>query len=293
VKTPVDIIPNLQGAIMSDTSFTKANPSPRITGILPIGWTALALLRIAFLLGAQTLAAGILQSWRAALPWWPFSILFANAFCLGIMVHRTRKKEGSFWAIQRQPFREAILPNRILAFLVRRFPQIRIPRLAVEEGLFLLMLLLLGVPAILFQEWLKGMVPVLQATPMAGELPAAAVAVLTLLLPVSQGFVEFPWFYGFILPEMEATLASSGGRSRWSAGIQALLITLAVFLLQISLLPPVFDPSFMLWQALAMFPLLALIGVSLRLSPRWMPWINILHALMALNLVAQYWGMVL
>jgi hypothetical protein len=277
---------------MSSASFNNSNLSSQIAYIRPIRWTALALLRIAFLLGAQTLTAGILQSWRAALPWWPFSILFANACCLGIMILGTRINGLSFWPIQRKPFREAILPDRIMAFLERRFPQIRISRLAVEGGLFLMTLLILGVPAILFQEWLKGMAPVLRATPMVGELPAAAVGVLTLLLPLSQGFVEFPWFYGFILPGMEAALASSGGRSRRSAGIQALLITLAVFLLQVSLLPPVFDPSYMLWQALAMLPLLALIGVSLRLSPRWMPWINILHALMALNLVTQYWRLV-
>jgi hypothetical protein len=277
---------------MSSDSFRNPNCSSHSAEIHPIGWTALALLRIVFLLAAQIVAAGILRSWRAALPWWPFSILLANACCLGIMIHQTRINGLSFWSIQRNPFREAVLSDRIMPFLVRRFPQTRISRHAVEGGLFLPALLLLGVPAILFQEWLKGMVPVLQANPMAGELPATAVAVLTLLLPVSQGFVEFPWFYGFIRPGMEAALASSGGRTRRSAGIQALLITLAVFLLQISLLPPVLDPSYMFWQAIGLLPLLALIGVFLRLSPRWMPWINILHGLMALNLISQYWRMV-
>jgi hypothetical protein len=277
---------------MSSASFNNPNLSPQNTDIRPIGWTALALLRIVFLLGAQTATAGILHSWRAALPWWPFSILLANACCLGMMIHWTRIKGTSFWSIQRQPFREAILTDRIMPFLVRAFPQIRFRRPAVEGGLFGLALLLLGVPAILFQEWLKVSVPVLEATPMAGELPVAAVAVLTLLLPISQGFVEFPWFYGFIFPGLEAALASPGKKSRRSAGAQALLITLAVFLLQISMLPPVFDPSYMLFQALALLPLLALIGVLLRLSPRWMPWINILHGLMALNLVAQYWRMI-
>ena len=277
---------------MSAIFSRNPNLSSRTPGIRPIGWTALALARILFLLGAQASAAGLLRSWRAALPWWPISILFANACCLAIMVYWTRKNGLSFWTIQRQPFPESILSDRILPLLARLFPQIRNRRPDVEAGLFFSTCLLLGIPAILFQEGLKGMVPVLQSTPMAGGLPAAAVIVLAFLLPVSQGFVEFPWFYGFILPGMETALVSPGGISRRSAAIRALLITLAVFLLQISLLPPVLDPPYMFWQALSLLPLLALVGVSLRLSPRWMPWINILHALMALTLVAEYWRMV-
>jgi hypothetical protein len=272
-------------------AFDLLHPAPRKRSLRPAGWIALALLRILFLLGAQAVAAGILKSWQAALPWWPFAVIFANVCCLGIMILWTRTAGTSFGSIQRQPFRETILVDRILSILARRIPQIQSLRPAVAGGLLVLTLLLLGVPAILFQEGLKGMVPVLSAYPMAGELPVPAVAALTLLLPFSQGFVEFPWFYGFILPGLETALASSGGRSRWTAGIWSLLITLACFLLQISLLPPVFDPSYMLWQALALLPLLTLIGVCLRLSPRWMPWINILHGLMALNLVSQYWGM--
>ncbi|MFN2297238.1 MAG: hypothetical protein ACK2UB_00210, partial [Anaerolineales bacterium] len=271
--------------------FDLLHPAPRIRPLRPAGWIGLALFRILFLLGAQAAAAGILKSWQAALPWWPFAIIFANVCCLGIMILWTRMAGTSFGSIQHQPFRETILVDRILSILSRRIPQIQGLRPAVDGGLFVLTLLLLGVPAILFQEGLKGMVPVLSAYPMAGELPVPAVAALTLLLPVSQGLVEFPWFYGFILPGLESALSSSDGRPRRAAGFWALLIMLAVFLLQISLLPPVFDPSFMLWQALALLPLLTLIGVCLRLSPRWMPWINILHALMALNLVFQYWEM--
>lgn len=272
-------------------AFDHLLPAPRIRSPRPAGWIALALLRILFLLGAQAVAAGILKSWQAALPWWPFAVIFADGFCLGIMIHRSRTAGMSFWSIERQPFQETILVDRIMPILTRRFPQIQDLRPAVEGGLFVLTLLLFGIPAILFQEGLKGMVPVLSAYPMAGGLPVPAATALTLLLPVSQGFIEFPWFYGFILPGLESALASTDGRSRQAAVYQALLITLAVFLLQISLLPPVFDPSFMIWRALALLPLLTLIGVCLRLSPRWMPWINILHALMALNLVSQYRGM--
>jgi hypothetical protein len=208
------------------------------------------------------------------------------------MIFYPRTAGTSFRSIQRQPFRESILADRIVPALARRFPRIRDRRTSVAGGLFALTILLLGIPAILFQEWLKGAVPALRAIPMAGALPVTAVAALTLLLPISQGLVEFPWFYGFILPGLEAALASSGKASRFAAGVVALPVVLAVFLLQIALLPPVCDPPFMLWQALAMLPLLTLIGACIRLAPRWMPWINILHAMMALNLVFQYWGTV-
>jgi hypothetical protein len=274
------------------TSPSSSDPrlSTPIPALHPAGWTALALLRIVLLAAAQAAAAGILRSRSAALPWWPFSILFANACCLVIMIRWTRTHGSSFRSLQLRPFGDAILSERILLFLARSFPRIRIGRAAVEGGLFLAVLVLLGLPAILFQEWINAAVPALRAAPMAGELPAAAAALL-LLLPVSQGLVEFPWFYGFILPGMENAIANGGARSRRSAGVLALLITLAVFLLQIALLPPVFEPAYMLWQALAMLPLPALVGVALRLVPRWMPWINILHALMALNLAAQFWRM--
>ncbi|MBN1440303.1 MAG: hypothetical protein JW929_12925 [Anaerolineales bacterium] len=291
-ETPSFPNATLRGGGLPEGNAANPNPPPHGSGIHPFGWTALALVRIVFLLAAQICTAGLFQSWQAAIPWWPFSIVFANLCCLGIMIRWTRLNGVPFWRIQRQPFPEPGISGRILPFLRRRFPRLGIVRLAVEGGLFLAALLLFGVPAFVFQEWMRSANPVLQAVPMAGELPTSALIVLTALLPLSQGLIEFPWFFGFIMPGAENALSPSGRPNKRPAAVGAWLIALAVFLLQVSLLPPVFDPAYILLQASAMFPLLALIGVILRLSPRWMPWINVLHALMALNLVSQYWSMV-
>jgi hypothetical protein len=237
--------------------------------------------------------AALLHSWREALPWWPFSILFANILCLGIMIRRTRAEGSPFHSILLRPFPTEPISNRILPSLGIRIPETRFGRTAIEIGLFLLVFLTLGLPAMAFQEGLKAAVPVLNATPISGPLPPIAVAVLTPLLPLSQGFVEFPWFYGFIFPKMESSLVYSYKAARRTAWVRAWIPVLSVFLLQISLLPPVFDPAYMIWQALSLFPLLALIGITLRCSPHWMPWINLLHGGMALNLILQYWRLAL
>jgi hypothetical protein len=155
--------------------------------------------------------------------------------------------------------------------------------------LFIVMLLLLGLPAIALNEFMSQNIPVLRDTSTIGILPDWALYLMIVLLPLAQAFVEFPWFYGYIYPRLETHFETDGGNRRMVASIKALSITLAFFVLQAALIPLIINPAYIFWRAVASVPLLLIIGIVIRLVPRFMPGTNVVHALMAINVVLQYW----
>jgi hypothetical protein len=88
---------------------------------------------------------------------------------------------------------------------------------------------------------------------------------------------------------LETHFETDSGNRRMVASIKALSITSAFFVLQAALVPLIINPAYIFWRAVAFVPLLLSIGIMIRLVPRFMPGANIVHALMAINVVLQYW----
>lgn len=250
--------------------------------------TSLLFARTVFFVSFQLLVA-LLLSWNEAIPWWPLSMIATNAVCLVILIMLLRKEKKAFSSIQLMPFGSFLPLGKAAEFLNGRFTQNRLMNVILDIVLFVMLLAFLGVPAIALNEFLNESIPVLRVTNITGMLPNWALYLMIVLLPLTQALVEFPWFYGYVYPRLEAYFEAKDGNRRMVASAKALAITLAFFGLQVVLVPPVIDPAYIMWRAISFVPLLLVIGITVRLAPRFMPGINAMHALMAVKLVLDYW----
>lgn len=250
--------------------------------------TALLFIRIFFIVTFQLLFV-LALSWDKSIPWWPFSMIATEALCLAILIMLLKKEERPFTSIQLTPF-ETFLPlGKVTDFLNRKSPKNRLLSFLMDILILIILLLLLGVPAIVLNEFLSENIPVLRDTDTIGVLPNWALCLMIVLLPLTQACVEFPWLYGYIYPRLEAYFEGDSGNPRVVASIKALLIVLIFFVLQAALIPLILNPEYIMWRAIAFMPLLLVIGIVIRLFPRFMLGANVLHALMALNVVLEYW----
>lgn len=231
----------------------------------------------------------LLLSWDEARPWWPFSMIATETACLIILMTLLKKERKAFSSIQLTPFESSLALGKITGFLNGKLSENRFVNILLDILLFVTLLLLFGFPAIMLNGFLSESIPVLRDTDTVGVLPNWALYLMIALLPLAQAFVEFPWFYGYIYPRLEAYFEKGSGNRRAVASIKALFIILVFFVLQAALIPLTLNPEFIMWRAIAFIPLLSVIGIVIRLVPRFMPGVNVLHALMALNVVLEYW----
>jgi hypothetical protein len=223
------------------------------------------------------------------MPWWPFSMIATEAVCLAMLIMLLRKEKRPFATVQLSPFDTPLTLGRITGFLNRKSLNNRLVSLLIDFLIFIILLLLLGIPAIVLNGLMNQNISVLRDTDIIGILPDWALYLMVMLLPLAQALVEFPWFYGYIYPRLETHFETSRGNRRMVASLKALSITLAFFVLQAALIPLILNPAYIFWRAVAFVPLLLIIGITIRLVPRFMPGANIVHALMAINVVFQYW----
>ncbi len=248
---------------------------------------SLLVIRVVLVIGFQFLFALILTC-DAAVPWWPFSMVATEAVCLVILIVLLRNEGKTFASIQFKPF-ETLLPGRVSELLNRRSSESRVKAILVDVLLFVVLLALLGFPAIMLNGYISESVPVLRDTQTIGALPVWVLYVLIVLLPLGQAVVEFPFYYGYVYPRLESFFEGERGNLRLAASAKALSIVLAFFVLQSVLIPVILNPGYIMWRAAAMAPLLLAIGIVIRLVPRFMPGINVVHALMAISVVLAYW----
>jgi hypothetical protein len=250
--------------------------------------TALLFIRIVIIVSFQ-LPFVLALSWDKSMPWWPFSMIATEVVCLAILIMLLKKEERPFASIQLAPFETSLPLGKVTDFLNRKSPKNRLVSFLMDTLIFIMLLLLFGVPAIVLNEFMSQNISVLRDTNTIGILPDWALYLMIVLLPPAQAFVEFPWFYGYIYPRLETHFETDSGNRRMVASIKALSITLAFFVLQAALIPLIINPAFIFWRAVAFVPLLLIIGIVIRLVPRFILEANIVHALMAINVVLQYW----
>ncbi len=248
----------------------------------------LLFIRIALIVLFQLFCILII-SWDEAIPWWPFSMIATEATCLIILIVLLKKENKTFYSIHLAPF-ETLLPlGKISKYLNKKHTKNLFNNIIIDIVLFIILILVLGLPAIGLNELIKENIHILNDTQTIGTLPKGALYIMIVLLPISQAFIEFPWYYGYIYPRIENYFVIKGKNTRIISSIKALSIVLVFFVLQMSLIPLIFDVSYIIWSMLSFVPLLFVIAFVIRLVPRYMLGVNILHALMAIKVVIEFW----
>lgn len=248
---------------------------------------AIMLTRLLFIVIAQVALALLLGSWSATFPWWPFQMIAANLVCIPILWKMTRRDDLSPGDVYLRPFGAAPLGGTLGRWLgPRRFEH---PAIAVlrDVGLFLGLLLALGLPAIAAARLIESQLPAVFEVARHESLPRWAVLSITILLPLTMPLAEVPWYFGYFLPKLERLGEASGERIPW---LGALVTTTAVYSAQHCFQPFVFDAGFLGLRAVMLLPLLVVVASIVRVAPRFMPYILVLHALMAAEVVARYWS---
>lgn len=103
--------------------------------------------------------------------------------------------------------------------------------------------------------------------------------VLGFFWAISQGLVELPFYFAYLMPQLETKLNNG-----WKAWL------LASFFLafQHTTLPLIFDVRFMFWRLGMFLPFAFFVGLCLKLRPRLFPYLMIIHALMDIGAVAVF-----
>jgi len=255
----------------------------------PMRMICLLSLRIILIVLFQLIIV-IFSSWDGAVPWWPFAMIATEIVCLFILVFELKRENVPFSSIQLRPFESTLPLGRLSQLMAPKPAESRLRSMLQDLLLFCVLLLLLGVPAIVLNGFLYENIPVLQDTATMGVLPQWALYLMLGLLPIFQALVEFPWFYGYIYPRLEGYFEAGEERRKLQASAKALSIVLTFFILQSVLIPLILDPGFVFWRAIAILPLFLVIGIVVRLVPRFMPGLNLLHALMAFNVFVGFWN---
>jgi len=235
------------------------------------------------------LLLALVLSREKAMPWWPFSLIATETLCFVILILLLKKENKPFRSIQLLPFETSLPLGKISYFLNKKPSKNNITNFIKDAVLFIVLLLILGVPAIMLNGFINQNIPILRDTKIIGILPGWAPWLMIVLLPMAQALIEFPWFYGYLYPRLETYFEKNSGKRRIIASIIALSICLAFFIIQAALVPLILNPYYTLWRAISFVPLLLVIGIIIRLVPRFMIGANILHAVLAINVVLQYW----
>ena len=204
-------------------------------------------------------ALGLPNAWHEAPRWWPFAAAFTNLVSIFLLVRLFRAEGRRYWDLlrfSRQTLGEDLL--WLLGALVIGLPVAAAPMTPLAAALF-------GDANIPVQMMFR---------PMPAWALAAAI-----LFPLTIGFAELPTYFGYVMPRL-TTLLKNG----WAAWLLAALL----LGLQHCFLPFIADGRFLLWRAGMYLPFALFVGLVLKLRPRMMPYMAIIHALMDFSALAVY-----
>jgi hypothetical protein len=201
------------------------------------------------------LISGNEQPWEQSITWWIFGVALANTVCLLVVTRLFRKEGINYW--------------RLVGFTRGKTLKDALTTL----GLFILAGPIGYFPNIIFGGLLFGdaMIP---ARMMFRTLPMTAAIVGAILFPVTQGLIELPTYFIYIMPRIEAIT-----RKKWLA------IAVASFFLafQHIAVPLIFNYRFILWRLIMFLPFAFLMGIIIHWRPRLIPYLMIGHVLIDLS----------
>jgi hypothetical protein len=105
---------------------------------------------------------------------------------------------------------------------------------------------------------------------MFRALPLWAILPTLVLFPLTIALAEIPTYFGYVMPRLEKQVGAWLAVSLSAMALAAQHVTL----------PLVFDVRFILWRLLMFIPFALLLGIALRLRPRLLPYLVIVHGLL-------------
>ncbi|MCE7984525.1 MAG: hypothetical protein DYG89_25405 [Caldilinea sp. CFX5] len=219
-------------------------------------------------LGIQALFAfgfylgGAPQAWEVGAAWWPLGVTLVNLICLAAMVLLVRNEGGNYWTIfriQRGPMKSDLMALAVILLITG--PVSYLPNILLGNALF-------GD----VQQTL---------TLLVRPLPMWAAVVGVLFFPITQGLVELPLYFRYVLPRLQ--------RQGVYAGLAVALSALMLGL-QHATMPFLFDSRFILWRGLMFLPFAFLVAIVLAWRPRLLPYLAIVHVLLDLAFAAMLLG---
>jgi hypothetical protein len=224
------------------------------------------IIRSIFFLAFQTAIAlvffigGTSDSWTASAGWWPFSIIVTDLACLALLIRFYRQEGKCFWDVFR---------------IERQFIK--------QDLLFMLGFLVIGgplgyLPNLLSAQWLFGD-PQIALDLLVRPLPAWAAITSVALFPLLQGLVEIPTYMLYVMQRLE-----SNGMRTWLA------VALASFFLsaQHVFAPFLPDGRFITYHLVMFLPFAVLIAIVMRIRPRLMPYMAVVHVLMDMSVAVMF-----
>ena len=221
-----------------------------------------SLLFLAFqvLIALVFLVGGTSDSWNTSAAWWPFAIIFTDLICLALLIRFYRQESKCFWDVFRIEC-QFVKPDLLfmLGFLV----------IAVPLGYL---------PNILSARWLFSD-PQIALDLLVRPLPAWVAIASFALFPLLQGMVEIPTYMLYAMPRLEAQ-----GLRSWLA------IALASFFLSAQHIFAPFLPNgrFIIYRLVMFLPFAVLITLVMRVRPRLMPYIAVVHVLMDMSVAVMF-----
>lgn len=221
--------------------------------------------RTGLFLGVQALFAlrfyvgGTAPAWDASANWWPLSVTLVNGVCLAAMSYLLPREGELYWTFFRikRPYIKADL-LALVVILVIAVPVSYLPNVLLATALF---------------GDAQGALDLLMR-----PLPFWAAMLSVVLFPVTQGLVELPLYFLYVMPRLYRQGVSHAG---------ALTLAAIMLSLQHVAIPFLFDQRFITWRALMFLPFAFLVGVVLQWRPRLLPYLAIVHVLMDLAAAAM------
>ena len=228
-------------------------------------WVALPL-RTALFIGFQSIFAlvfllvGNQDPWTSGAAWWPFSVIGTNGITMLVLI-RYFKSQGrryrDIFMIKKEQVKQDI--GSMILILLLLLPVAFLPNVISAQLLFGDQLTAVGM---LFQP-----------------LPLWAIVISMVIFPITQGLAEIPLYMSCCMPELE---------KRLRAPFIALLLPVLFLGAQHIAVPLLFDSRFILWRLVMYMPFALLVGIVIRLKPRLLPYLVVLHVLMDISASVMY-----
>ncbi len=244
--------PNTMESIQ--TSITQGILKPR-TPYLMLGLRLVLFIFFQTIFALVFLVAGKEQPWENSIGLWLFGVTLTNIVTLVIVMKLLQREGVRYW--QLVGFTRGKVLTDVLTTL----------------GLFLLAGPIGYFPNIIFGNILFGdaMIP---AKMMFRELPMATAIAGAILFPVTQGLIELPTYFIYIMPRIEAIR-----NNKW----QAVALASLFLAIQHIAVPLIFDLRFISWRLLMFLPFAFFMGIIIHWRPRLIPYLMIGHILIDLS----------
>jgi hypothetical protein len=235
------------------------------TGLSLSPWVTLPLRTILFMAFQSIFALvfllrGSIDLWTSGAAWWPFAVIGTNGITILVLI-RYFKSQGTryrdLFRIQKEQVKQDI--GSMILILLILLPVAFLPNIISAQLLFGDQLTAVGM---LFQP-----------------LPLWAILVSMVIFPITQGLAEIPLYMSCCMPELD---------KRIRAPFFALLLPVFFLGAQHIAVPLIFDSRFIIWRLVMYMPFALLVGIVIRLKPRLLPYLVVLHVLMDISASIMY-----